>query len=433
MRSFDIMETMKAFMHKILKFIATHHYVKALQKSMVSVIGVSFIAGILMIIQNPPLTHLTDVGFTQNWVSFAQANAGLLNLVIMLTLGLIGVYTLIAFIITLSHHYQLNPFHPVLSGLIAYLILSVGYTMGEQGMSLSYDYLGYAGVFIAFVCGILVVEFNRFTIYLRKKMTLKSEVQQHLAQPIEASLSTLVIITVALALRYACQLKGILLPDLLFNTLTPLLTSSNTLWFVLLVIVLSKLLWFAGFNGNSLIMITLMPMMVVFNAENLFAYQNDKALPYIFATGFLFFELGVLPLATAILLFSKNKAHRSSAKLGLLPSLFNFQETMIAGLPLTFNGSYLIPFILSSVISLCGAYGAMSLFWVNKPLFAFSPALPGFLGAFLSTVDWKALVLWFVLYGLSTLVYWPFILAMNKKEALNTQPVLETVAAVAAE
>jgi hypothetical protein len=131
-----------------------------------------------------------------------------------------------------------------------------------------------------------------------------------LAQPIEATLFTLLIITTALALRYALQLNGLLLPDLLFNALTPWLTSSNTLWFVLSVILLSKLLWFIGFNGNSLILISLMPMMVVFNAENLFAYQNDKALPYLFTTGFLFFELGVLPLATAILLFSKNNVQR---------------------------------------------------------------------------------------------------------------------------
>lgn len=424
---------MKAFTLKILKFISTHHYIKALQKSMVSVIGVSFVAGMLMIIQNPPLTHLTDVSVTQSWVSFAQSNEGLLSLGILLTLGLIGVYTLVAFIITLSHHYQLNPFHPLLSGLIAYLLLSVGYTMGEQGLNLDLEYLGYSGVFVAFVLGILVVEFSRFTIYLRKKIKTKTEVQQRLAQPIEATLSTLLIILAALALRYALQSQGVLLPDLVFNTLTPWLSSNNTLWTVLLVIVLSKLLWFFGFNGNSLILLSLMPMMVIYNAENLFAYQNDKALPYILSTGFLFFELGVLPMATAILLFSKNKAHRSSAKLGLLPSLFNFQETMIVGLPLTFNGFYVIPFVMSSVISLSGAYLAMHFFWVNKPLFAFSLAIPGFLGAFLSTVDWKALVLWFGLYGLSTLVYWPFIHLLNKKETVTGMREKEAVPTVVVE
>jgi len=431
--SFGIISPMKAFTLKILKFIATHHYVQALQKSMVSVIGVSFIAGILMIIQNPPLTHLTDVSFTQNWVSFASANEGLLKLGILLTLGLIGLYTLVAFIMTLSHHYRLNPFHPLLSGLIAYLVLSVGYTLGEQGLTLNLDHLGYSGVFVAFALGIFVVEFNRFTMYLRGKFKPKTEIQERLAQPIEATLSTLLIIIAALALRYALQLNGILLPDLLFNALTPMLSSSNTLWYVLLVIVLSKLLWFAGFNGNSLILLSLLPMMVVFNAENLFAYQNDKALPYLFTTGFLFFELGVLPLAIAILLFSKNKAHRSSAKLGLLPSLFNFQETMIAGLPLTFNGYFLIPFILSSIVSLSGAYLAMTFYWVSKPLFVLSPALPGFLGAFLSTVDWKAPVLWFALLILSTLIYWPFIRSLNKKETITVKPSEEPVSATVVE
>ena len=409
------MESMKAFLLRGLNFVATHHYIKALQKSMVSVIGISFIAGILMIVQNPPLTHLTENAFTEGWVTFATDNAGLLALGIQLTLGMIGVYTLVAFILTLAHHYQLNPFHPLVSGLIAYLLLSVGFTWDASGLALDLAFLGYSGVFVAFFLGILTVEFHRFSIFVRSHFQPKTEIQERLAQPIEASLATLILIALAFACRYALSLNGILLPDLVLNFLTPLLQSSDTILFVLTVIVLSKLLWFIGMDGNSLILLSLMPMMVVFNAENLLAYQNDKALPYIFATGFLFFELGVLPLVTAILLFSKNKSHRSSAKLGLLPSIFNFPETMIAGLPLTFNGAYLIPFVLSSVLSLSGAYAAMTLYWVNKPLFAFSPALPGFLGAFLSTVDWKAIVLWFGLYVVCTLIYWPFIRQLNKK------------------
>lgn len=401
----------------ILKKIATHHTVVALQKSLISVIGVSFIAGLLLIIQNPPVTQLSHIAFiTKDWANFATTNMALLDLGIQFTLGFIGVYTLIAFIIALCQHYQIDPFHPVLSGLGAYLILSVGLNITTEGVSLDYQYLGSSGILVAFLVGILVVEFNRLSLTLRAKIKTNNEVSTRLAQPIEAALASLVVITLALIARYFLQQKGILIPDLFFNTLAPLLKSSNTIWFVLLVVILSKLCWFIGLNGNTLILVSLMPMMILLNSENLIAYQHDKALPYILTTGFLFFEMGVLPMVSAILLFSKNKAHRSSAKLGLLPSIFNFPETMILGLPLTFNGTYAIPFILSSVISLGGAYLVMVSFWVSKPLFVLSPALPGFLGAFLSTLDWKAVVLWFGLYLLSTLVYWPFIRKHNHLE-----------------
>lgn len=409
------METMKAFSLKILRWIANHPYVKALQKSMVSVIGVSFIAGLLLILQNPPVSTLTQGAFIDAWTRFALDNAGLISLGIQMTLGFIGVYTLVAFIIALSHHYELHPFHPVLAGLTAYLLLSVTYTYASSP-EYNLTYLGYSGIFGAFILGILVVEFSRFTHYLRSKFKPKTEVQERLAQPVEATLGTFVIILVAFVVRYFLDRNGIFLPGVLDQGLSVVLTSSNTLWYVLAVIVLSKLLWFVGLNGNSLILLSLMPMMVVFNAENLFAYQNDMALPYLFSTGFLFFELGVLPMATAILLFSKNKENRSAAKLGLLPAVFNFQETLIAGLPLVFNGLYLIPFILSSVVSLTIAYLAMTFFWISKPLFAFSLTMPGFLGVLASTVDWKAVVLWFGVYILCTLIYWPFIRYQNKKE-----------------
>ncbi|NTW96392.1 MAG: PTS sugar transporter subunit IIC [Erysipelotrichaceae bacterium] len=414
---------MKAFTMRTLRFISTHHYVKALQKSMVSVIGISFVAGILMILQNPPVSSLTNFEFiTVHWVNFAIENADLLNLAIQLTLGLIGVYTLVAFIITLSHHYQLNPFHPIVSGLIAYLFLSVGFIPTMTGLRLDLTYLGYSGVFVAFILGIFVVEFNRLSIKILEKIKSRSKAPQRLSLPIESTLSSLVIIVGALIIRFFLQQNNVLLPDIIFNALTPFLRSSNTLVFVLTVILLSKLLWFIGINGNSLILLSLTPMMVMFSAKNLFAYQNDQALPYIFASGFIFFEFGVLPCVMAILLFSKNKAHMSSAKLGLLPAIFNFQETLVAGLPLTFNGLFLVPFILSSVISLGGAYLAMMNYWVNKPLFVFSETLPSLLGAFLSTVDWRAIVLWIGLFILSTLVYYPFIRYANKKVAKVVLP-----------
>lgn len=409
---------MKVSPHTILKNITTHYTVKALQQSLISVIGVSFIAGLLMIIQNPPVTQFTQVTFiTKDWASFALANTALLDLGIQFTLGFIGVYTLIAFIMALCQHHQIDPFHPVLSGLGAYLILSVGLNFTAEGVSWDYQYLGSSGILVAFIVGILVVQFNRLSLTLRAKIKTKNDVSSRLAQPLEASLATFFIITMALIARYFLQQKGVLIPDVIFSALTPLLKSSNTIWFVLTIVLLSKLLWFIGLNGNTLIMVSLMPMLILFSSENLIAYQHDKALPYILTTGFLFFEMGVLPLVTAILLFSKNKAHKSSAKLGLLPSLFNFPETMILGLPLTLNGSFAIPFILSSVVTLGGAYGAMLMFWVSKPLFVFSPTLPGFLGAFVSTLDWKVVVLWFGLYALSTLIYWPFIRQLNLKEA----------------
>lgn len=407
---------MKAFTLKTLRFVASHHYINALQKSMVSVIGVSFIAGILLIIQNPPVSTLTDIKFiSTDWVNFASENAGLLSLAIQLTLGMIGVYTLIAFILTLSHHYKINPFHPVLSGLIAYLLLSVGYQMSINGLEVDLGYCGYSGVFSALILGIFVVECHRFSLFVFEKIKTKLKPKEGISIPIESTLISFLIILLALIGRYFLVKNELLLPDLIFNALVPWLKSSNSLWFVLGVIVLSKLLWFIGINGNSLISLSLFPMMVMFNAENLIAFQHDKALPYLFTTGFLFFELGILPLATAILLFSKNKTQRNHAKLGFLPAVFNFQETMIAGLPLTFNGLYLIPFILSSIVTLGIATLAMSMFWVNKPLFVLSPTLPGFLGSFLSTVDWRALVLWFVCYILATLTYWPFIKISNKQ------------------
>ena len=83
---------MKDFGLKALKAISTHHYIHSLRKSLMSAVGVSFIAGVLLIIQHPPITSITDIKFISvDWVNFASDNAGLLSLGVQMTLGMIGI------------------------------------------------------------------------------------------------------------------------------------------------------------------------------------------------------------------------------------------------------------------------------------------------------------------------------------------------------
>ena len=134
------------------------------------------------------------------------------------------------------------------------------------------------------------MELSRLSIYLQSKFIFKSEASTHLIQPLESSLNTFEFILFALALRFWFQRNNVLIPDLIFNAILPFLKGSNILWYVLGVILMSKLLWFIGLNGNSLILVSMVPLMVINNAQNLVAYQNNMAIPFIISTGFLFLK-----------------------------------------------------------------------------------------------------------------------------------------------
>jgi PTS system cellobiose-specific IIC component len=67
------------------------------------------------------------------------------------------------------------------------------------------------------------------------------------------------------------------------------------------------------------------------------------------------------------------------------------------------------------------AYTAMTLFWVNKPLVALSALVPSPLGVFASTLDWRAIVLYLLILGINVLIYWPFILRMNRQSQASAQ------------
>ncbi|HAZ37208.1 MAG TPA: PTS sugar transporter subunit IIC, partial [Clostridiaceae bacterium] len=102
-------------------------------------------------------------------------------------------------------------------------------------------------------------------------------------------------------------------------------------------------------------------------------------------------------------------------KLSFLPSLFGINEPVLFGVPLVLNPLFFIPFILAeslnAVISfLLMQFGIIGKTYIMGGWNLFSP-----IGAFISTMDWKALVLVIALIVMDTLIYLPFFKVYEKK------------------
>lgn len=406
---------MKSFLLDNGRKLCTHPVLLAFRKALTQVIAISFIASIFIILRHPPLSGLPTDGLLSGWVSFSETAGSLLDLGITLTLGFIGLYALMAFIIQLAHQANLNVYHPLISGIIVYLMVSVTITATESGWSLDPEYLGAGGLFTAFIVGLITISVHRLAQAIRLKWASTSSLDEHVVQPLEAVLTTVSLVILAILSRWALGDVGIVFPQWISTQLAGVLSLTASIWTVVFVITVARLLQFIGLDSRGFLSLTLLPMMVIASAQNLDAYLYDKALPNILATGFLFFDTGVLPLVIALGVFGKNPKHRSAAKLSALPALFNLPETALTGIPLIFNGALLLPYILTGITGITLTYTAMTLYWVNKPLIALSALVPSPIGVLASTLDWRALVVYAGILGINVLIYWPFVVRLERQ------------------
>ena len=150
------------------------------------------------------------------------------------------------------------------------------------------------------------------------------------------------------------------------------------------------------------------------------AQAAGEALPNIFTTPFWVYFVVIggcgSVLALAILLIrSKSKQLRTIGRVGIVPAFFNISEPIIFGVPLMMNPMFFIPFLLTSTVNAIIAYVCMMTGLVAKTFALLSWNMPSIFGAYLSTFDWKAVVLVVALIAIDALLYYPFYKAYEKQ------------------
>lgn len=189
---------------------------------------------------------------------------------------------------------------------------------------------------------------------------------------------------------------------------------------VILILVCANLLFFVGIHESTITGVFLEPVMTILLTENMAAYAAggfgaitpDHFMNQGIITTFVIMGGSgcTITLIADTLLFSKNKASREIAKLGLLPGLFNINEPIIYGYPIVYNLTMLIPFIVVPVVNLLIGWGATTLGLMNPMVSMLPWTTPPFISAFLATgLDWRAPVIQIIVFALDMAIYLPFL------------------------
>lgn len=308
----------------------------------------------------------------------------------------------------------MESFLPILLGVCGFWMLVVEpQSLGWDGKVVEMSYMDGKGLIPAMVISIITADLYCF---MRKrefgKISLPDTVPPSLSDVFASIVPGAVLMILYIAVYTIMNKMGTTFPKLIYGILSPSLSAMDNLGFTMIITLLVHVFWFFGIHDAALSGV-LGPIRDGNLSLNAVAHAAGESLPTIFTTPFwVYFVViggcGSVLALTILLSMSKSKQLKAIGRLGAVPAFFGISEPVIFGLPLMLNPVFFVPFMTTSVLNGAIAFLAMSLGIVGKTYAMLSWQMPSIIGAFFSTMDWKAPVLIVLLVIMDGLIYFPF-------------------------
>lgn len=415
--------------------ISQQRHLRAIRDAIMAAFPLSLIASLFMVVAVLPLPS--------NW--------GIKKFLVEHEMVLLTPYRMIVFIITLyivigvgsnlARHYHLDPLAGSLMAIIAFLmtitplqassLIPPEFIKQAEMLGLDISWMNYirslgwvipenavgeTGILTGILTAIYGVEVLQFTNKRKaQKRAKKSITKTLIPAPVARTLETIMPIGIVIFTLFILRdILGLDIQKLMMNLMTSFVQSSTTLPGAILLVLVSSMLWTLGIRGLTIVTSAASPLWAQLIRENAFAYQNSMPLPNVapmpFFQWFIWIGGAGSTLSLVILLcFSKNNYLRKLGLTSLIPSLTNANEPVIYGVPLILNPYLSIPFVLGPTLCTLLTYVAMMLNLVQRPFSTPPPNLPAPVGAYLSTGDWRAIVLCLFNMALCAAIYYPFV------------------------
>ncbi len=190
----------------------------------------------------------------------------------------------------------------------------------------------------------------------------------------------------------------------------------------LLISATNSMLWFFGIHGAHAMqpLFSVLDHAVTLNQLNVATgepahYPLNGGLLGCFA--FIGGAGASLSLIVAILLFSRDRSLRLLALAATPLSLFNVNEILLFGLPIILNPRLFLPFLIAPMLNTVLAVATVQAGWVAPVVTGMPLTSPVLLNAYLSTNgDWAAVALQVALVAVGTLVYAPYVIALQRQQ-----------------
>ncbi len=205
----------------------------------------------------------------------------------------------------------------------------------------------------------------------------------------------------------------------------PLRSAADSLGSAVVIVFMNQILWFFGLHGSNIIGGIIEPILLPLIEANAAAFQAGAEPVHIVTKVMLdtFVYMGgsgaTLGLLFAIFIVAKRNEHREIAKLGIGPGLFNINEPVVYGLPIVLNPFLLIPFVLGPILMVTFTWFSMKIGFCPKTVAIVPWTFPPVIGAAIATASIRGGIVAAINLLLATVVYLPFMGALDRSKTLN--------------
>ena len=318
---------------------------------------------------------------------------------------------------------QINNISTLMAGIVGFLVVGVDSIKG----GFSSGYMGSKGLLTAFLVAFFVCNVYKFCVKRNITIHMPEEVPPNISQTfadvIPFGVSILLLALFDIAFRH---FVGMCFAESVIEFFKPLFTAADGYLGLAIIYGAMSLFWFVGIQGPSIVEPAVSAIYYVNIANNLELFQAGKHAANILTPGCQQFVAtlggtGATLVVTLMFAFmAKSKELRAVGKASSIPVLFGVNEPILFGAPLILNPIFFIPFILTSTLNCFIAYLCTNLGIIGKSFAMLSWNMPSVFGAFLSTMDIKALILVVALIVLDGVIYYPF-LKVQEKELLEVE------------
>jgi len=411
----NISAKMDQYISPIANKLSQQRHLKAIRDAFMSMLPITLFGSIPIILNAAPVTEETTNGFLLAWANFAEKNSLALNWISGLTLNGMSLFICMGVVYFLCRHYEEDVLRPMMFAIAGFLMLVLTpMKMGWEGNEVEISFLDGRGILMALFVAIVTVEGYH---WMRKKnvgrITMPDSVPASLSETFAALVPGVILMTFFAVLFVVFHAFDTTAVQFIYEVMSPSLQAADSLPFTILSIFLIHLFWFFGIHDAALAGI-LGPIrdgnLSINAAEKIAGSDLSRIFTTPFWTYFVIIGGSGSVLALSLLMiFSKSKQLSTVGKVGFVPSIFGLSEPMIFGTPLMLNPIFFFPFIFTSVFNGIVTYVCMAGGIVGKTFAVFSWQMPAPIGAFLSTMDWRAVVLVILLIVIDGVVYYPFL------------------------
>ena len=416
--------------------LAEQRHLRAVRDGIIATLPLIIVGSIFLIIANPPVPESWGIYKT------LKANANTIVLPFRMTMYIMTIYACWGIGYSLARSYKLDGVTGGTLSAAAFFLTLVPKSISAltpelleivkgspdllkwyegipQGFQMPMGNMGGGGMFVGIIVSILAVEIFRFTNKSGFKISMPEQVPASVARSFEALTPAAIIVLLIGSITYYLKFDW---HGFVGKLVTPLVSATDTLPSVWILIILVTFFWSFGIHGVSIVGSIARPLWLVLLEQNSTAAAAGEPLKAIAAEPFFqwFIWIGgsgaTIGLVISLALSAKSSYGKQLGRVALVPGIFNINEPIIFGAPVVLNPTLIIPFIITPLVTGTLAWIVTSMGLVSRVIVTAPWTLPGPIGAYMATGgDWKAAVLNIICILISVAIYYPFVKMYDKK------------------